>query len=119
MTACNLSKGSHLRSTSKDEPGTIDVVGKPNPFAIDLIKEEHGIVDNSRAIMIGDRPNTDVLFGKAGQLDQCLVMSGVVRGFDDFKENWLVENADYWPTHFMQMVGDLSEQVGAPSSSND
>ena len=108
LTACSLKKGSHLRSSARDEPGTFDLVGKPNPFTIDLIKEEHGIADISRSIMIGDRPNTDILFGKAGQLDQCLVLSGVVRGIQDFHDNWLIENPDYTPTHIMKMVGDLT-----------
>ena len=106
-TACRLRKGSHVRSTSLEEPGTYDLIGKPNPFTIDLIKEEHGLSENSRTIMIGDRPNTDILFGKAGGLDQCLVLSGVVRSLDDFKSNWLPENQDYAPTYIMQMVGDL------------
>jgi len=91
-----------------EEPGTFDLIGKPNPFTIDLIKEEHGLSSDSRAVMIGDRPNTDILFGKAGGLDQCLVLSGVVRGIEDFKEKWLPENpTGYKPTYIMQMVGDL------------
>ena len=110
-TACNLKTGSHVRSTSKEEPGTYDIIGKPNPFTIDLIKEEHGLADDTRAIMIGDRPNTDVLFGKAGNLDQCLVMSGVVRGLDDFRNNWLADHPEYAPTYVMQMVGDLNATV--------
>ena len=38
LTACNLKKGSSVRSSSIDEPGTFDLVGKPNPFTIELIK---------------------------------------------------------------------------------
>ena len=57
--------------------------------------------------MIGDRPNTDILFGKAGKLDQCLVLSGRVRGIEDFKQNWLIGHPEYAPTYIMEMVGDL------------
>ena len=107
VTASGLKKGSHLRSTAKEEPGTYDILGKPNPFTIDLIKEEHGLSESSRTIMIGDRPNTDILFGKAGNLDQCMVLTGVVRGIDDFKSNWLNGHPEYAPTYIMEMLGDL------------
>ena len=56
--------------------------------------------------MIGDRPNTDIMFGKAAGIDQCLVLSGVVHNMQDFEENWLTEDIDYDPTWVMQMVGD-------------
>lgn len=58
--------------------------------------------------MVGDRPNTDILFGKAAGVDTCLVLSGVVQSEDDFKQNWLPENRDYDPTYIMNMVGDLT-----------
>ena len=38
LTATDLRKGSHPRSTSIEEPGTFDLLGKPNPFTIDLIR---------------------------------------------------------------------------------
>ena len=57
--------------------------------------------------MIGDLPTTDILFGKAAGFDQCLVMSGVVRGLDDLRKNWLSKNPEFCPTFVMQMLGDL------------
>ena len=38
--------------------------------------------------MIGDRPNTDIACGKAVGVSTCLVMTGVVKGEQDFKQNW-------------------------------
>ena len=102
LTGCDLRKGSTATSTSRDEPGTFDLIGKPNPFMIDLIKEEHSIVAGSRSVMIGDRPNTDIMFGKEAGIDQCLVLSGVVLSVEDFETNWLPENAAYDPTWIMQ-----------------
>ena len=60
--------------------------------------------------MIGDNPSTDILFGKAAGIDQCLVLSGVVRGMDDFETNWLPKNTDYDPTFIMEKVGTLTRQ---------
>ena len=69
LSACDLRKGERVDSCSRDEPGTFDLIGKPNPFAIELIKKEHGLGAESRSIMIGDRPNTDIAFGKAAGID--------------------------------------------------
>lgn len=41
LTGSDLRKGSTPSSMSRDEPGTFDLIGKPNPFMLDLIKEEH------------------------------------------------------------------------------
>ena len=59
-TACKLRKGSKLDSTSIEEPGTFDLIGKPNPFAVNLVKEEHNLPAQSKSLMVGDRPNTDI-----------------------------------------------------------
>ena len=104
LTGCDLHKANISGSTS-DEPGTFELIGKPNPFMIDLIKEEHQLPEESRSVMIGDRPNTDILFGKAAGIDQCLVLSGVVHSVEDFEQNWLPEDPNYDPTWIMQQVG--------------
>ena len=69
LTGCNLRKGSTASSTFREEPGTFDLIGKQNPFMIDLIKEDHELSEESRSVMIGDRPNTDILFGKEAGID--------------------------------------------------
>ena len=60
--------------------------------------------------MIGDNPTTDIKFGKAGGIDQCLVLSGVVHNMDDFETNWLTKDPDFDPTWIMQMVGDRTAE---------
>ena len=69
LAACNLKKGERVDNCSADEPGTFDLIGKPNPFTFELIKDEHNLNESSRSIMIGDRPNTDIAFGKAVGID--------------------------------------------------
>jgi ribonucleotide monophosphatase NagD (HAD superfamily) len=37
-----------------------EVVGKPNPFTIDLVQKHSQVESKKRMVMIGDRPNTDI-----------------------------------------------------------
>ena len=52
------------------------IVGKPNKLLFDLIVGKHEYINPKRTIMIGDRLNTDVMFGKAAGVDTILVFSG-------------------------------------------
>jgi len=51
-------------------------VGKPSDMLAKLIIEEHGI-DPSRTLFVGDRLDTDILFGKNNGMKSLLVMTGV------------------------------------------
>jgi len=52
------------------------VVGKPSPLMIDYMVQKFGVQRN-RICMVGDRLDTDVLFGSNNGLMSCLVLSGV------------------------------------------
>ena len=52
------------------------VVGKPSPLMIEYLESKYG-VDRSRICMVGDRLDTDVLFGTDNGLQSVLVLSGV------------------------------------------
>ncbi|KAJ8903839.1 hypothetical protein NDN08_000372 [Rhodosorus marinus] len=52
------------------------VVGKPSPLMIDYIVEKYD-VSRDEVCMVGDRLDTDVLFGKNNGLASLLVLSGV------------------------------------------
>lgn len=54
------------------------VVGKPNTYMFECIVERFG-VDPSRMLMVGDRLETDILFGKNCGLDTVLTLTGVSR----------------------------------------
>jgi phosphoglycolate/pyridoxal phosphate phosphatase family enzyme len=51
-------------------------VGKPSTTLANLIMQEHQI-DPSRALFVGDRLDTDILFAKANGMKSLLVMTGV------------------------------------------
>ena len=52
------------------------LVGKPSPLMIDYIVEKYGC-DRDRICMVGDRLDTDILFGQNNGLLSCLTLSGV------------------------------------------
>ncbi|XP_053112216.1 SH3 domain-binding protein 1 [Hemicordylus capensis] len=54
------------------------VIGKPNTYMFECIVERYG-VDPSRMLMVGDRLETDILFGKNCGLDTVLTLTGVSR----------------------------------------
>jgi len=52
------------------------VVGKPSPLMIDYLCDKLGL-DRGRICMVGDRLDTDILFGSDNGLKSLLVLSGV------------------------------------------
>lgn len=52
------------------------LVGKPSPLMIDYIVSKYGIQRNE-ICMVGDRLDTDILFGKDNGLSSCLTLTGV------------------------------------------
>lgn len=51
-------------------------IGKPSATMLDCVKAKHDF-DPERTIMVGDRLNTDILFGKNGGLATLLVLTGI------------------------------------------
>eukprot|EP00850_Spirogloea_muscicola_P012554 SM000081S22688 [mRNA] locus=s81:586503:589952:- [translate_table: standard] len=62
-----------IRGSTKKEP---TVVGKPSTFMMDYLAKEFGI-SKSQICMVGDRLDTDILFGQNGGCRTLLVLSGV------------------------------------------
>ena len=62
-----------IAGSTQREPIT---VGKPAEFMLENIATQFGL-SRDRICMVGDRLDTDVLFGKNGGLTTCLVLSGV------------------------------------------
>jgi 4-nitrophenyl phosphatase/phosphoglycolate phosphatase len=52
------------------------VVGKPGPLMVDYIVEKYKF-DRSKICMVGDRLDTDILFGENNGLETCLTLCGV------------------------------------------
>lgn len=81
------------------------VVGKPNTPAFDYIQRRWNI-DPARTMMIGDRTNTDVKFGKDHGLRTMLVLSGCHQ-VEDIQENVDNERMDMVPDFYAKNLGSL------------
>jgi phosphoglycolate phosphatase len=81
------------------------VVGKPNTPSFDYICR-HWKINPKRTIMIGDRLNTDVKFGRDHGLKTILVLSGCHQ-IEDILENQLRGQNDQVPDFYAQNLGSL------------
>ncbi|THH17987.1 hypothetical protein EW146_g2910 [Bondarzewia mesenterica] len=83
-------------------------IGKPSGLMLDCIKAKHNF-DPARTIMVGDRLNTDIQFGKNGGLATLLVLTGVTA-----EENLTGPDASsIVPDYVTQSIGDLRIIKGA------
>jgi len=84
------------------------VVGKPNTPAFDYICRRWKI-NPARTMMIGDRTNTDVKFGRDHGLKTLLVLSGCHQ-VEDIVDNQLQQRDDMVPDFYAQCLGALLPQ---------
>ena len=87
-----------IKGSTKREP---TVVGKPAPFMLDYIANKFDI-RKDQICMVGDRLDTDILFGKDGGLRTMLVLSGVTT-----EEMLKSPENDIHPDFYTSKLGDL------------
>ncbi|GMR56610.1 hypothetical protein PMAYCL1PPCAC_26805, partial [Pristionchus mayeri] len=92
-----------VRVASGRDPIT---VGKPNSPAFDYICRRWKI-DPTRTMMVGDRTNTDVMFGRDHGLKTLLVLSGCHQ-LEDVMENHMQDKDNMVPDYFADSLGVLS-----------
>ncbi|EGV65003.1 4-nitrophenylphosphatase [Yamadazyma tenuis] len=82
------------------------ICGKPNQSMMNSIKADNpGLLRTpKRGLMIGDRLNTDMKFGRLGGLDTLLVLTGI-----ETEERVLSQPDDEAPTYYMSKLGDVYE----------
>ncbi|XP_074858169.1 SH3 domain-binding protein 1 [Carettochelys insculpta] len=84
------------------------VVGKPNTYMFDCIVERFG-VDPSRTLMVGDRLETDILFGKNCGLATVLTLTGV-SSLEEAQAYMASESPaakDLVPNYYVDSIADL------------
>jgi 4-nitrophenyl phosphatase len=75
------------------------VLGKPHQTMLDVIIGKYDL-DRTKTLMIGDRLDTDIAFGKLGGVQTLLVMSGVT-SHEDLKQSKVK------PDYVLDGFGDL------------
>jgi 4-nitrophenyl phosphatase/phosphoglycolate phosphatase len=83
------------------------VVGKPSPLMIDYLETKLGL-DRSRICMVGDRLDTDVLFGTDNGLQSLLVLSGVTS-----EEKLLSPENKITPDYYADSINDFFVEAAA------
>lgn len=81
------------------------VVGKPSPLMIDYLEDKYGM-DRSRICMVGDRLDTDVLFGTDNGLKSVLVLSGVTS-----EEKLLSPENSITPDYYADTINEFFAEV--------
>ncbi|PAV17761.1 2-phosphoglycolate phosphatase [Pyrrhoderma noxium] len=79
-------------------------LGKPSQVMLDCIKAKHNF-DPKKTIMVGDRLNTDIQFGKEGGLSTLLVLTGISREEDLAPER----SPPAIPDYITNSIGDLRQ----------
>lgn len=82
------------------------ICGKPNQSMMNSIKADFPDLGKTpkRGLMIGDRLNTDMKFGRDGGLDTLLVLTGI-----ETEENVKLLNENETPTYYINKLGDFHE----------
>lgn len=89
-----------LRYITKTDPISI---GKPNQAMMDTIKAKHHF-DPKKTVMVGDRLDTDIIFGNKGGCSTLLVLTGVAKEVDLRPE----ANPPVMPDFIVDSLGDLA-----------
>lgn len=82
------------------------ICGKPNQSMMNSIKADNPGLEQqpSRGLMIGDRLNTDMKFGRDGGLDTLLVLTGI-----ETEAGVTALSGEAAPTYYADKLGDLYE----------
>nr|XP_025866817.1 pyridoxal phosphate phosphatase [Vulpes vulpes] len=83
------------------------VVGKPSPYMFECITE-HFSVDPARTLMVGDRLETDILFGHRCGMTTLLTLTGVSR-LEEAQAYLASGQHDLVPHYYVESIADLME----------
>lgn len=83
------------------------VVGKPSPYMFECIAE-HFSLDPARMLMVGDRLETDILFGHRCGMTTVLTLTGVSR-LEEAQAYLAASQHDLVPHYYVESIADLTE----------
>lgn len=91
------------------------MVGKPNPLLVRQLIDENDLTA-STTLMVGDRLDTDIMFGNAGGISTALVLTGVSEMSDVVG---LAPGGDKTPTYLLERLGGLLPAAVAAAAEAD
>lgn len=83
------------------------VVGKPSPYMFECITE-HFSLDPARMLMVGDRLETDILFGHRCGMTTVLTLTGVSR-LEEAQAYLAASKHDLVPHYYVESIADLMD----------
>ncbi|EPQ20627.1 Pyridoxal phosphate phosphatase [Myotis brandtii] len=83
------------------------VVGKPSPYMFECITE-HFSLDPARMLMVGDRLETDILFGHRCGMTTVLTLTGVSR-LEEAQAYLAASQHDLVPHYYVESIADLMD----------
>ncbi|XP_042549142.1 chronophin [Dipodomys spectabilis] len=86
------------------------IVGKPSPYMFECITE-HVPMDPARTLMVGDRLETDILFGHRCGMTTVLTLTGVSR-LEEAQAYLAAGRHDLVPHYYVESIADLMDGLG-------
>ncbi|KAK0159987.1 hypothetical protein PV328_007438 [Microctonus aethiopoides] len=84
------------------------IMGKPSPYAAKMLENNYQI-NPKRTLMIGDRANTDILFGKRCGFKTLLVLTGCTQltQLEKWKSSGEPKDHELLPDFYTNTIGDI------------
>ncbi|XP_015242740.1 PREDICTED: pyridoxal phosphate phosphatase [Cyprinodon variegatus] len=85
------------------------VIGKPSRFMFECISSQFRGVDPAQCLMVGDRLETDMLFGFNCGLDTMLTLTGVsqIEEAQEYRDSEQTTNRSYVPDYVVDTIADF------------
>ena len=84
-------------------------MGKPSTYFFECIKLNHPSINPSKCLMIGDRLDSDIAFGRNNGFKYTLLVETGVHSFSDIKKYVTDNNKQCLPTHYSRRLSDLNK----------
>ncbi|KAM4579191.1 pyridoxal phosphate phosphatase [Fundulus diaphanus] len=97
------------------------VIGKPSRFMFECISSQFSGVDPAQCLMVGDRLETDMLFGSNCGLDTMLTLTGVsqIEEAQEYRNSDLSSNHSYVPDYVVDTIADFLPAFEEDEEQND
>lgn len=109
LTFLKLAKASLTAALEVASGRKATVIGKPSRFMFECISSQFRGVDPAQCLMVGDRLETDMLFGSNCGLDTMLTLTGVsqIEEAQEYSNSELTTNQSLVPNYVVDTIADF------------